>query len=53
MASDPSAPSPTDGSVDANPDTSFGPALQDVDPAETAEWIDAIDYVLESKGTER
>ena len=27
--------------------------LDDVDPAETAEWLESLDYVLESKGPER
>ncbi len=29
------------------------PILNDVDPAETAEWLESLDYVLESKGPER
>ncbi|MFP6676472.1 MAG: hypothetical protein VB878_15415 [Pirellulaceae bacterium] len=26
---------------------------QDVDPTETAEWLDSLEYVLDSKGPER
>jgi pyruvate dehydrogenase E1 component len=29
------------------------PIPNDVDPAETAEWLESLDYVLESKGPER
>jgi pyruvate dehydrogenase E1 component len=29
------------------------PIPSDVDPAETAEWLESLDYVLESKGPER
>ncbi len=29
------------------------PSIPDVDPAETKEWIDSLQYVLESKGRER
>jgi pyruvate dehydrogenase E1 component len=35
------------------PDEPFAPGTQDVDPTETAEWLDALDYVLSSKGPER
>ena len=28
-------------------------AMEDVDPAETEEWLESLDYVLESKGPER
>ncbi|MFV1965123.1 MAG: pyruvate dehydrogenase (acetyl-transferring), homodimeric type [Pirellulaceae bacterium] len=27
--------------------------VEDIDPAETAEWLESLDYVLESKGPER
>ncbi|MCA9203164.1 MAG: hypothetical protein KDA59_08965, partial [Planctomycetales bacterium] len=27
--------------------------IQDVDPMETAEWLDSLDYVLASRGPER
>ena len=29
------------------------PIPNDVDPAETAEWLESLDYVLERKGPER
>ncbi|MCH2113491.1 MAG: pyruvate dehydrogenase (acetyl-transferring), homodimeric type [Pirellulales bacterium] len=29
------------------------PILDDIDPAETAEWLESLDYVLESKGPQR
>lgn len=29
------------------------PVIQDVDPAETAEWLESLEYVLNSKGAER
>jgi pyruvate dehydrogenase E1 component len=29
------------------------PAISDVDPAETREWLDSLQYVLDSKGRER
>ena len=29
------------------------PIPNDVDPAETAEWLESLDYILESKGAER
>ena len=32
---------------------SRSPIPNDVDPAETAEWLESLDYVLESKGPER
>ncbi|MFO0904223.1 MAG: pyruvate dehydrogenase (acetyl-transferring), homodimeric type [Pirellulales bacterium] len=31
----------------------FAAQVQDVDPAETAEWLEALDYILNSKGSER
>ena len=31
----------------------FAPQVRDADPAETAEWMEALDYVLNSKGSER
>ncbi|MDC0937353.1 pyruvate dehydrogenase (acetyl-transferring), homodimeric type, partial [Pirellulales bacterium] len=39
----------------ANPDTTQrkSPIPGDIDPAETAEWLESLDYVLESKGPER
>lgn len=39
----------------ANADTmhSHSPVPNDPDPAETAEWLESLDYVLESKGPER
>ena len=33
--------------------TPRSPLPNDVDPAETAEWLESLDYVLESKGPER
>ncbi|MFO0895932.1 MAG: pyruvate dehydrogenase (acetyl-transferring), homodimeric type [Pirellulales bacterium] len=30
-----------------------GPAAHDVDPAETGEWLESLEYVLQSKGPER
>ncbi len=30
-----------------------GPAAPDVDPAETSEWLESLEYVLQSKGPER
>src|SRR5690606_24748501 len=36
-----------------SPEEPFAPATQDVDPAETAEWLDALEYVLSTKGPER
>ena len=30
-----------------------GPVSVDVDPIETAEWMDSLEYVLESRGPER
>ena len=38
-------------SADVNPNHS--PIPNDVDPAETAEWLESLDYVLENKGPER
>ena len=35
------------------PSRSRSPIPNDVDPAETAEWLESLDYVLESKGPER
>jgi pyruvate dehydrogenase E1 component len=35
------------------PEEPFAPATQDTDPTETAEWLDALEYVLASKGPER
>ncbi len=39
----------------ANTNTAMpnSPIPNDVDPAETAEWLESLDYVLESKGPER
>ncbi len=31
----------------------IGPETSDVDPIETAEWLDSLEYVLESRGPER
>ena len=31
----------------------FAPQARDVDPTETAEWMEALDYILASKGPER
>ncbi len=36
-----------------SPEEPFAPATQDVDPTETAEWLDALEYVLSTKGPER
>jgi len=33
--------------------SAHSPIPNDVDPAETAEWLESLDYVLESKGPER
>lgn len=38
-------------SADVN--TKHSPIPNDVDPAETAEWLESLDYVLENKGPER
>ncbi len=38
---------------DSLPDEPYASTFQDVDPAETAEWLDALEYVLASKGPER
>ena len=36
------------------PDDPFVPAIRpDQDPAETAEWLDALDWVLASRGEDR
>src|SRR3989337_1863783 len=32
---------------------SASPIPNDIDPAETAEWLESLDYVLERKGLER
>src|SRR5881409_1276409 len=32
---------------------STSPIPNDIDPAETAEWLESLDYVLESKGPQR
>ena len=40
-------------SSDAVPSPEETPAVRDVDPAETREWLDSLEYVLESKGNER
>ena len=37
----------------ATADTIPSPIPNDIDPAETAEWLESLDYVLESKGPER
>ena len=34
-------------------ETIKSPIPNDIDPAETAEWLESLDYVLESKGPER
>ena len=43
-------PSQADGS---DSQTSYVARVTDVDPAETQEWIDSLEYVLNSKGGER
>ena len=35
------------------PAAAFTSLVQDLDPAETAEWLESLDYVLNSKGAER
>ena len=40
-------------SSDAVPSPEETPAVRDVDPSETREWIESLEYVLESKGPER
>ena len=37
----------------ANVTQPHSPIPNDVDPAETAEWLESLDYVLENKGPER
>ena len=39
--------------LNRNAQDSTSPIPNDVDPAETAEWLESLDYVLERKGPER
>ena len=39
--------------ANAKTDLPSSPIPEDVDPTETAEWLESLDYVLESKGPER
>ena len=38
---------------DDTPSLPFLSPVQDPDPAETSEWLDSLEYVLNSKGPER
>src|SRR6186713_2154824 len=40
-------------SADAPPTEPYVTQVHDVDPAETQEWLESLDYVLKTKGTER
>ncbi len=39
--------------ANAKTDLPLSPILNDADPSETAEWLESLDYVLQSKGPER
>ena len=50
-AAEPIPESVTDSA--ATPEVAFVSQLVDQDPAETAEWLESLEYVLQSKGAER
>ena len=40
-------------SAEAPPNDPYVNQVHDVDPAETQEWLESLEYVLKTKGTER